>query len=160
TAPPEPVARPWCVVSTTSGRVTWSRLSTEVSAPGVAPGGIGGASVGSPVEGEVLMDVEDARTIGQRLREIRYWRGKSLRVVAELAGISGPGVGPPRLLVFPVPPKQLGRLTTTFRVVDRTAKDVQHTAINMLTLIDHQLFVQNLWIFALKISNRSDSEAH
>jgi transcriptional regulator with XRE-family HTH domain len=34
------------------------------------------------------MDVEDARTIGQRLREIRYWRGKSLRVVAELAGIS------------------------------------------------------------------------
>lgn len=34
------------------------------------------------------MDVEDARTIGQRLRKIRYWRGKSLRVVAELAGIS------------------------------------------------------------------------
>jgi hypothetical protein len=34
------------------------------------------------------VDVEEARTIGQRLREIRYWRGKSLRVVAELAGIS------------------------------------------------------------------------
>lgn len=34
------------------------------------------------------MDVEEVRTIGQRLREIRYWRGKSLRVVAELAGIS------------------------------------------------------------------------
>lgn len=34
------------------------------------------------------MDVGDARTIGQRLREIRHWRGKSLRVVAELAGIS------------------------------------------------------------------------
>jgi transcriptional regulator with XRE-family HTH domain len=34
------------------------------------------------------MDIEDVRTIGQRLREIRYWRGKSLRVVAELAGIS------------------------------------------------------------------------
>lgn len=28
------------------------------------------------------------RTIGRRLREVRYWRGKSLRVVAELAGIS------------------------------------------------------------------------
>jgi hypothetical protein len=34
------------------------------------------------------VDVEQLRTIGQRLREIRYWRGKSLRVVAELAGIS------------------------------------------------------------------------
>jgi transcriptional regulator with XRE-family HTH domain len=35
-----------------------------------------------------MMDAEQPRTIGQRLREIRYWRGKSLRVVAELAGIS------------------------------------------------------------------------
>jgi len=35
------------------------------------------------------VDVDDhARTIGRRLREIRHWRGKSLRVVAELAGIS------------------------------------------------------------------------
>jgi transcriptional regulator with XRE-family HTH domain len=34
------------------------------------------------------MDAGDARTIGHRLREIRYWRDKSLRVVAELAGIS------------------------------------------------------------------------
>ncbi|HEX2289806.1 MAG TPA: helix-turn-helix transcriptional regulator, partial [Pseudonocardiaceae bacterium] len=34
------------------------------------------------------MHAEEARTIGQRLREIRHWRGKSLRVVAELAGIS------------------------------------------------------------------------
>jgi transcriptional regulator with XRE-family HTH domain len=33
---------------------------------------------------------DDARTIGRRLREIRHWRGKSQRVVAELAGISGP----------------------------------------------------------------------
>ncbi|MGH3989101.1 MAG: helix-turn-helix domain-containing protein, partial [Pseudonocardiaceae bacterium] len=30
----------------------------------------------------------DARTIGRRLREIRVWRDKSLRVAAELAGIS------------------------------------------------------------------------
>jgi transcriptional regulator with XRE-family HTH domain len=34
------------------------------------------------------MDLEQPWTIGQRLREIRHWRGKSLRVVAELAGIS------------------------------------------------------------------------
>ncbi len=34
------------------------------------------------------MDLGDARTIGQRLREIRTWRGKSLRVIAELAGIT------------------------------------------------------------------------
>ena len=35
------------------------------------------------------MDVdEDPRTIGQRVRQIRYSRGKSLRVVAGLAGIS------------------------------------------------------------------------
>lgn len=34
------------------------------------------------------MHAEEARTIGQRLREIRYGRGKSLRIVAELAGIS------------------------------------------------------------------------
>ncbi len=33
-------------------------------------------------------DAGEARTIGQRLREIRHWRGKSLRVAAELAGIS------------------------------------------------------------------------
>jgi hypothetical protein len=36
------------------------------------------------------MDVEDARTIGQRLRETRCWRDKSLRVVAELAGSPSP----------------------------------------------------------------------
>ncbi|MGH3873299.1 MAG: helix-turn-helix domain-containing protein [Pseudonocardiaceae bacterium] len=34
------------------------------------------------------MDVGDARTIGARLRQIRNSRGKSLRVVGELAGIS------------------------------------------------------------------------
>lgn len=31
---------------------------------------------------------DDTRTIGRRLRELRVWRRKSLRVVAELAGIS------------------------------------------------------------------------
>jgi transcriptional regulator with XRE-family HTH domain len=31
---------------------------------------------------------DDARTIGRRLREVRIWRRKSLKVVAELAGIS------------------------------------------------------------------------
>ncbi|MGH8575006.1 MAG: helix-turn-helix domain-containing protein, partial [Gammaproteobacteria bacterium] len=34
------------------------------------------------------MDVEDARTIGARLRQIRRARGKSLRVLAGLAGMS------------------------------------------------------------------------
>lgn len=34
------------------------------------------------------MHAEQVPTIGQRLREIRHWRGKSLRVVAELAGIT------------------------------------------------------------------------
>lgn len=34
------------------------------------------------------MDADDARTIGQRLRQIRYARDKSLRVIAGLAGIS------------------------------------------------------------------------
>jgi transcriptional regulator with XRE-family HTH domain len=37
----------------------------------------------------VFVDVEDdARTIGARLRQIRHFRKKSLRVVAALAGIS------------------------------------------------------------------------
>jgi transcriptional regulator with XRE-family HTH domain len=34
------------------------------------------------------VDVGDARTVGQRLRQIRYARSKSLRVVAGLAGMS------------------------------------------------------------------------
>ncbi|MGH3510684.1 MAG: helix-turn-helix domain-containing protein [Pseudonocardiaceae bacterium] len=34
------------------------------------------------------MDGEDARTTGRRVRQVRYSRGKSLRVVAGLAGIS------------------------------------------------------------------------
>jgi transcriptional regulator with XRE-family HTH domain len=34
------------------------------------------------------MDNEEARTIGRRVRQIRYSRGKSLRVVAGLAGLS------------------------------------------------------------------------
>jgi transcriptional regulator with XRE-family HTH domain len=34
------------------------------------------------------VDAEDTRTVGRRLREIRYWRGMSLRAVAELAGLS------------------------------------------------------------------------
>ncbi len=34
------------------------------------------------------VDDEDSNTIGRRLREIRNWRGKKLKAVAELAGIS------------------------------------------------------------------------
>lgn len=73
-------------------RPSWSRRQTREGRPRSLespphrgfPRGIGGETG----EGEVLVDVEEVRTIGQRLREIRYWRGKSLRVVAELAGIS------------------------------------------------------------------------
>jgi len=55
--------------------------------PGVAPRGIG-EEFGGVRRGEALVDAEEAGTIGRRLREIRYWRGKTLRVVAELAGIT------------------------------------------------------------------------
>jgi len=34
------------------------------------------------------MYAQEARTIGRRLREIRIWRDKTLRVVAERAGIT------------------------------------------------------------------------
>lgn len=34
------------------------------------------------------MHAEQVPTIGQRLRELRHWRGKSLQVIAELAGIT------------------------------------------------------------------------
>src|SRR5262245_39421504 len=34
------------------------------------------------------MDAEEARTIGRRVRQIRYARKKSLRVIADLAGMS------------------------------------------------------------------------
>ena len=40
-----------------------------------------------PSESGDLVD-DQARTIGRRLREVRYWRRKSLRAVAELAGLS------------------------------------------------------------------------
>jgi transcriptional regulator with XRE-family HTH domain len=43
---------------------------------------------GDPVRRGFLVDVEEARTIGARLRQIRNSRKKSLRVVAGLAGMS------------------------------------------------------------------------
>jgi transcriptional regulator with XRE-family HTH domain len=52
--------------------------------PGVAPRGIGEGTG----EERVLVDVEEARTIGARARMIREARGKPLRVVAELAGMN------------------------------------------------------------------------
>ena len=63
-------------------RVVWAHLLTEVLRPG-APGR------GQLGEREVFVDVdEDPHTIGHRVRQIRYSRGKSLRVVAGLAGMS------------------------------------------------------------------------
>lgn len=42
-----------------------------------------------PAEEGALVDVDDdARTIGRRVRQIRHSRGKSLVVVAGLAGMS------------------------------------------------------------------------
>lgn len=35
-----------------------------------------------------IVDDDSTRTIGRRLREVRFWRRKSLRTVAELAGLS------------------------------------------------------------------------
>jgi transcriptional regulator with XRE-family HTH domain len=61
-----------------------SRLSTEVSAPGRRLRGIGGDLL--RVVG--VMEDNEARTTGARLRQIRHARRKSLRVVAGLAGIS------------------------------------------------------------------------
>jgi transcriptional regulator with XRE-family HTH domain len=47
---------------------------------------------------------EDARTLGRRLRQIRHSRRKSLRVIAELAGIS---------------PSYLSRIENGERALDR-----------------------------------------
>lgn len=52
-----------------------------------APGNSRGIG-GGPARECYLVDHDEARTIGQRLRQIRNARGKSLRVTAELAGIS------------------------------------------------------------------------
>ena len=56
------------------------------TAPGRRPRGIGGGP--ALVNEGAAMDAEDARTIGWRLRRIRDSRGKSLRVIAGLAGMS------------------------------------------------------------------------
>lgn len=54
-----------------------------------APGRQLGGSVGFPVKVVQAVGADDeARTIGRRVRQIRHARGKSLRVVAELAGMS------------------------------------------------------------------------
>src|ERR1700712_2612267 len=56
--------------------------------PGVAPRGTGG-EITSAMEVVVHpVDVDDVRTIGARLRQIRNARKKSLRVIAGLAGVS------------------------------------------------------------------------
>jgi transcriptional regulator with XRE-family HTH domain len=54
--------------------------------PGRRPRGVGGGP--TPANEGAAMDAEEARTIGWRLRRIRHARSKSLRVIAELAGMS------------------------------------------------------------------------
>jgi transcriptional regulator with XRE-family HTH domain len=56
------------------------------TAPGRRLRRIGGGP--TPANEGTAMDAEEARTIGWRLRRIRDDRGKSLRVIAELAGMS------------------------------------------------------------------------
>jgi hypothetical protein len=67
-------------------RIALSHLLTEVHRPGVAPRGTGRGTG----EKRVLVDAEDAQSIGARARMIRRRRGLSLDVVAGLAGISTP----------------------------------------------------------------------
>ncbi|MBV9161182.1 MAG: helix-turn-helix transcriptional regulator [Pseudonocardiales bacterium] len=65
-------------------RVVLRHLLAEVLGPGVAPRGVGE----EPADERALVDADDARTIGWRLRQVRRSRDKSLRVVAGLAGMS------------------------------------------------------------------------
>jgi len=58
-------------------------LFAEVHTPGRVPG----HRRGDPAR-KGAMHTQEARTIGQRLCEIRIWRGKTLRVIAERAGIT------------------------------------------------------------------------
>jgi transcriptional regulator with XRE-family HTH domain len=67
-------------------RVACRYLLAEVPPRGSSPGHPAG---GYPGKERVFVDVDDdARTIGARLRQIRSSRGKSLEVIAGLAGIS------------------------------------------------------------------------
>ncbi|MGH3823626.1 MAG: helix-turn-helix domain-containing protein [Pseudonocardiaceae bacterium] len=97
------------------------------------------------------MDVGDARTIGQRLRRIRYSRGKSLRVVAGLAGMSKSKldriergevaldslsdivalanalqIAPSELMRLPVPAPANGQTDSTVQAVDLALSAVIH----------------------------------
>jgi transcriptional regulator with XRE-family HTH domain len=72
---------------TGSGQPTSSLVNAPPprrAAPRRRPGGIGGGP--TPVNEGATMDAEEARTIGWRLRRIREDRGKSLQVIAGLAG--------------------------------------------------------------------------
>ena len=64
--------------------LAWRLPPCRGSRPGVAPRGIGRG----PARRGALVDIGDARTIGRRLYQIRSSHGKSLRVVAGLAGMS------------------------------------------------------------------------
>jgi transcriptional regulator with XRE-family HTH domain len=68
------------------------------------------------------VDAKDARTVGRRLREIRYWRGKSLRVVAELAGITG--VPPVRLERGERPLDRRSRLDALVTAIQVTPSEI------------------------------------
>ncbi len=74
-------------LTTWAGRSLSLAPLTECTAPGRRPRGIGeGLPLGE--RNWCSVDVEDARTIGRRLRQVRRARRKSLVVTAELAGMS------------------------------------------------------------------------
>ncbi len=96
------------------------------------------------------MDIEDARTIGRRLRQIRHARGKSLRVIAGLAGMSTTHlwriehgeraldlseiatladalqIAPSELIKLPIPAPANGDTDSAIKVVRRALRDVNH----------------------------------
>jgi len=79
TPPPQPTTR--------SGQPASSLVTAPLSrhiTPGRRPRHVGGEP--TPANEGTTMDAEEARTIGWRLRRIREDRGKSLRVIAGLAG--------------------------------------------------------------------------
>ncbi|MBV9312607.1 MAG: helix-turn-helix transcriptional regulator [Pseudonocardia sp.] len=96
------------------------------------------------------MDLDDARTIGRRLRRIRQARGKSLRVIAGLAGMSTSHlwrielgeraldlseigaladalqIAPSELIKLPVPAPANGNTDSAIKAVRRALRAVSH----------------------------------
>ncbi len=102
-----------------------------------------------------MLDAEEARTIGRRLRQIRRARGKSLRVIAGLAGMSKSHldriergeraldslseivalanalqIAPSELMRLPVPAPANGHTDSTVQAVDLALTAVSHDVLD------------------------------